>query len=178
MSVIAFKVFDNKIQVAFDGRCVSDDEILSENYIKAYKVSDSLIIGVTGLADVTKIFEEFVKINKKSFENITNFTDGIPLMKDFREFIINNYGYSIESVSDFGGFLVVNKQFHGVFYYDRKNYYPYCVFYDLKKRAFGSTGIYTSALIDAGVELEEAIKMSAKKYTSINDNTTTLEIEL
>ena len=42
MSVIAFKIYEDKAQVAFDGRCLSGDTIESENYIKAYKISDSL----------------------------------------------------------------------------------------------------------------------------------------
>lgn len=177
MSVIAFKILDNKIQVAFDGRCLSDDRIISENYIKAHKISDSLIIGVTGLSDTTCIFKKFVEDNQQEFENTNNSTDFIPLMKDFREFIIDNYGYSIESVSEFGGFLVVNKQFHGVFYYDEKTYFPYCVYDNFDKVAFGSSGTYTTALIENGIELEDAIKRSAKKYSSINDNVTILEIE-
>ena len=64
MSVIAFKIYEDKAQVAFDGRCLSGDAIESENYIKAYKISDSLIVGATGVADTTEIFKKFVEVNR------------------------------------------------------------------------------------------------------------------
>jgi hypothetical protein len=63
-----------------------------------------------------------------------------------------------------------------VFYFDDA-LTPYAV-YDTEcdQAAFGSTGIYTAALIDCGLPLDEAIKKSAEKYTSINANVTLLEI--
>ena len=176
MSVIAFKVFEDKIQVAFDGIALIDDRIISNNFIKAYKLSDSLIIGATGIGDTIGIFKKFVEANQRVFEKLDNVTDTLPLMKRFRDYL-EGYGYTSESVKEFGGFLVINKQFHSVFYYDENTYYPYGVYYDLDKAAFGSSGIYTTALIDSGMELEEAIKRSAEKYTSINGNVTILEIQ-
>ena len=175
MSVIAFKVFEDKIQVAFDGIALVDDRIVSNNFIKAYKLSDELIIGATGIADTIGIFKKFVETNQRVFEKLDNVTDALPLMKRFRDYL-EEYGYTSESVKEFGGLLVVNRQFHSVFYYNENTYYPYGVYYDLDKAAFGSSGIYTTALIDSGMELEDAIKMSAKKYNSINDNVTILEI--
>lgn len=177
MSVIAFKVFEDKIQVAFDGICLSNDRIVSNNFIKAYKLSDSLIIGATGIADTVGIFRKFVQENKRAFEILNNVTDALPLFKRFRDYT-TEFGYSEDTVKEFGGFIVVNKQFHGVFYYDEQTNYPYCIFDSADKGAFGSTGIYTTALIDSGIELEDAIKMSSKKYNSINDNVTILEMEI
>ena len=176
MSVIAFKVFEDKVQVAFDGICLVDDRIVSNNFIKAYKLSDSLIVGATGIGDTIGIFKKFAEENQEAFETLNNVTDGLPLMKQFKDFITDDFGYLEESVKEFGGFLIVNKQFHSVFYFDENTYYPYGVYYDLDKAAFGSSGIYTTALIDSGMELEEAIKRSAEKYTSINGNVTVLEI--
>ena len=175
MSVIAFKVFEDKVQVAFDGIALVDDRIISNNFIKAYKLSDELIIGATGLGDTIGIFKKFVEANQRVFEKLDNVTDALPLMKRFRDYL-EEYGYTNETVKEFGGLLVVNKHFHCVFYYDENTYYPYGVYYDLDKAAFGSSGIYTTALIDCGMELEEAIKRSAEKYTSINGNVTVLEI--
>ena len=176
MSVIAFKVFEDKIQVAFDGICLSHDRIVTNNFIKAYKLSDSLIIGATGIADTIGIFRKFVQANQRVFENLNNVTEALPLFKRFRDYVTSEFGYNEESVKEFGGFIVVNKLFHGVFYYDENTYYPFCMFDSADKGAFGSTRIYTTALIDSGIELEDAIKISAKKYNSINDNVTVLEI--
>ena len=175
MSVIAFKVSENKIQVASDGICISDDKIVTNNFKKIIKVSDSLIIGVTGVADTTGIFEKFVRSNSFAFEHSDNVTDLLPLFKRFKDYISSNFGYSDETIKEFGGFLVANKVFHGVFYYDA-NLSPYCTKEYEDIGAFGSTGIYTSALLDCGIGLEEAIKKSAEKFTSINDNVTVLEI--
>ena len=177
MSVIAFKVFEDKIQVAADERCVSDDKIISEHYTKVYKISDSLIIGVTGLADTIGIFKKFVEANKVVFEKLDNVTDTLPLFKRFRDYVIDNYGFNEESVKEFGGFFFTNKKFHATIYYSEEYHYPFAIQECNSQGAFGSTGIYTTALIDSGMELEEAIKRSAEKYTSINGNVTILEIE-
>jgi len=178
MSVIAFKIAEDKAQVAFDGRCICNgDCIESENYIKAYKISDSLIIGVTGMADTTEMFKRFVEVNKRVFEELTCNTDAIPMMIRFRDSLTNQYGYAESDAKELGGYLIVNKQYHAVFYFDDNTFRPYPTKDSMDYGVFGSTGIYTSALIDAGFSLEDAIKMSAKKYTSINDNVTILEIE-
>lgn len=178
MSVIAFKITKDKAQVAFDGRCIHDgDGIASENYIKAYKISDCLIIGVTGLADTVEMFKKFVKVNKRVFETMTSNTEAIPMMIRFKNALIEQYGYGEKDAKDLGGYLILNKNYHSVFYFDNDNFRPYPTKDSMDCGAFGSTGIYTSALIDAGFSLEDAIKMSAKKYTSINDNVTILEID-
>ena len=178
MSVIAFKITDEKAQVAFDGRCIhNSDCIASENYIKAYKISDCLIIGVTGIADTCEMFKSFVEMNKRVFEQLVCNTDAIPLMIRFKDALIERYGYNEKDAKDLGGFLVLNKHYHAVFYFDDDTFRPYPTQDTVNCSAFGSTGIYTSALMDAGIPLEKAIKMSAKKYTSINDNVTILEID-
>ena len=108
---------------------------------------------------------------------LTNSTDAIPLFKRLKDYMVDNYGFGEGTLKDLGGFLVINKAYHAVFYYD-ESLTPYAV-YDTEcdQIAFGSTGIYTTALMDAGFSLEEAIKKSAKKYTSINGNVTLLEID-
>jgi hypothetical protein len=177
MSVIAFKATEDKIQVAFDGRCVSNgDCIETEEYKKCYKISDSLIVGATGLADTVEIFIDFVKVNKLVFEKMNSKLDAIPMMLRFKQALIDRYGFTDEDIKELGGFLIVNKNYHAVFYYDENTFRPYPTREEYTMGAFGSTGIYTSALIDCGIPIDEAIKMSAKKYTSINDNVTVLEI--
>lgn len=175
MSIITFKSFGNYIQVAADGRTVSGDQIISENTQKIKKLSDCLIIEVTGLYDSIGIFEKFVICNQKVFEKLNDNTEGLVLMKRFKDYL-ENYGYNENAIKDLGGFLVVNKNFTCVFYFD-DHCLPYTHLYGANSGAIGSTSIYTSALIDAGFPLKEAIKMSAKKYNSINDNVTTLEIQ-
>jgi hypothetical protein len=178
MSVIAFKITEDKAQVAFDGRCVYDSDcIATENFIKAYKISDKLIVGVTGLADTCGMFKRFADENTLDLEGIRDNTDAIPLMIKFKDRLTEIYGYADKDAKDMGGFLVVNKNYHAVFYFDDDTFRPYPTKDTVDCAAFGSTGIYTSALLDAGMSLEDAIKMSAKKYTSINDNVTILEID-
>lgn len=177
MSVIAFKIFENHIQVAADGRTLAGDQIIYENTKKIKKLSDSLIIGITGESNSNGIFEKFVLCNQNYFENLNNETEGLSMMKRFKDYL-ENYGYNDESIKKLGGFLIVNKTFLCVFYFDENCLpYTYLCSYETNSGAFGSTGIYTSALIDAGLSIEDAIKMSAKKYNSINDNVTTLEIQ-
>lgn len=179
MSIIAFKITENKAQVAFDGRCISnDDTIEDENYIKAYKISDSLIIGVTGLADSCEMFKRFVEDNKVVFEKLRDNTNAIPMMIRFKNALTAQYGYGDNNLKDLGGFLILNKNYHAVFYFDDESFRPYPTNYNSNSGAFGSTRVYTSALIDAGLSLEDAIKKSAEKHTSINNNVTLLEIDL
>lgn len=178
MSIIAFKITEDKVQVAADGRALMEDRIVCEDIKKIVKISDSLIIGATGLADTIGIFTKFVNANKNVFEKLCNTTDGLPLFKRFKEYMVDNFGYSEETLKDLGGFLVINKQYHAVFYYDdglspfATSDTPNCL-----SGTLGSTATYTAALIDAGLSLEDAIKKSAKRYTSINDNVTILEID-
>jgi hypothetical protein len=178
MSIVAFKIYEDKIQVAFDGRCLSGDLIESENYTKAYKVSDCLIVGVTGLGDTSEIFKNFVEMNRIVFEKMASKIEAIPMMIRFKQALIDQYGYTDEDLKELGGFLIMNKQYHAVFYYDEKTLKPYPVKDECTSGAFGSTGTYTTALIDAGFSLEDAIKKSAEKYNSVNGNVTTLEISL
>jgi ATP-dependent protease HslVU (ClpYQ) peptidase subunit len=179
MSIIALEISENKIKIAAYGRRLSGDEILCENFKKIRKISDSLIIGVTGLADSANIFEVFVNENKETFEALNSETHGIKLMNDFKLFL-KDYGYEEETIKkELGGFLVANKYFLCVFYYDNTSGYPYTSLSSVthKKGAFGSTRDYTAALIDANFPLDDAIKISSKKFTSINDNITMLEID-
>ena len=178
MSIICFKIFEDKIQVAADGRVMSDDEIIYENGKKIIKISDSLIIGVTGLQDVNPIFEKFVNANKAVFEKLNNTCEGLALFKRFKEYL-ENYGYTEGTIKELGGFLIANKHFVGEFRFD-DNLTPYtraCSNDGTMVGAFGSTREYTTALLDCGLSLEDAIKKSAEKYTSINGNVTLLEIE-
>lgn len=177
MSVIAFKITDNKIQVAADGRALIDDRISNENFKKIKKISDDLIIGATGLASSVGIFEKFVRANETAFNTLENSTEAIPLFKRFKDYMVDNYGFGEGTLKELGGFLVMNKEYHAVFYYDDA-LTPYAVYdTECNQIAFGSTGIYTTALMDAGYSLGDAIKKSAEKYTSINGNVTLLEID-
>ena len=121
-SVIAFKEFEDKIQVAFDGRVITDsDRIEFEDFKKCHKISDSLIIGVTGLADTCEIFKNFVEVNRIVFERIKSHVDGIPMFMRFKRALIEQYGFTEEEINDeLGGFLVANKQYHAVYYFDAK----------------------------------------------------------
>ena len=177
MSIITFKISEDKVKVAFDGRClINNDQIETESFIKAYKINNSIIIGATGIADSVKMFKKFAEENVSEFEELDNTLDGLSLMKEFKEFIIEEYNVSEDMFKDFGGFLIINKLYHGVFYFD-DGMAPFVTKEYEDSGAFGSTGTYTKALMDAGITMENAIKMSAKKYNSINDNVTTLEIE-
>ena len=51
MSIIAVRINKNEIQVASDGIVLSEDKIVNENFEKVKKISETLIIGGTGLAD-------------------------------------------------------------------------------------------------------------------------------
>ena len=179
MSIIAFRRYDDHIEVSADGRVMSEDKIISEDNKKIIQISNSLIIGATGLADVKGIFHRFVLANQKVFEEYSNKTEILPLFARFRTYLIDNYGYSEETIKELGGFLVVNKSYHGIYYYD-DNLSPYCID-DIEycdKGCVGSTRPYTSALLDMNMSPQDAIINTAKKYTSINDNVTTLTIEL
>ena len=179
MSIIAFKIFEDKIQVAADGRVMSDDEIITDNGVKIHKLSESLIIGQTGLHDTNPIYKKFVEVNQRVFEELDNTTDGLALMKRFREYL-ENYGYKEEALKNgLGGFLIANKKIVCMFRFDTylSPFTSVCSEDGNTIGATGSTKIYTSALIDVGYSLEDAIKISAKKYTSINDNVTILEIK-
>ncbi len=179
MSIIAFEISEDKIKIAADGRCLNGDEIVCENFKKIRKISDSLIIGVTGSADSTGIFEVFVNENKETFETLNSEAHGIKLMNDFKLFL-KDYGYEEETIKEvLGGFLVANRCFLCVFYYDKTTGYPFMNLSSVihKKGAFGSTRDYTTALMDANFPLDDAIKISSKKFTSINDNITMLEID-
>ena len=179
MSIVAVKINKNEIQVASDGIVLSGDVIVNENFEKVKKISDTLIIGGTGLADSLLIYYKFVEDNREAFENLELVPEALQLFKRFKDSLIEDYGYAADTIKGFGGFLVVNKHFYGVFYYDE-----WLTPYSSKLRgegnsfAFGSTGIYTSALLDAGINIVEAIKKSAEKYTSVNSNVTLLTINL
>ena len=177
MSIIAVKINKNEIQVASDGIAVSGDEIVNENFEKVKKISETLIIGGTGLSDSILIYYKFVEDNLEAFENLEQVTEAFQLFKRFKDCLIEDYGYAADTIKDFGGFLIVNKHFYGVFYYDEwLTPYSSNLPGNGNSFAFGSTGIYTSALLDAGIDIVEAIKKSAEKYTSINSNITLLTI--
>ena len=178
MSVIAFKITEDKAQVAFDGRCIYDSDcIASENFIKAYKVSDKLIVGATGLADTCGMLKRFAEENTLDLENVRDNTNAIRIMTRFKNSLTDIYGFADSDAKETGGFLILNKHYHAVFYFDDDTFRPYPTKDTVDCAAFGSTGIYTTALLDSGMSLEDAIKMSARRYTSINDNVTILEID-
>lgn len=179
MSVIAFKKKKNEILVAADGIVLSDDKIEDNDFKKIHKISDSLIIGATGLADAVGIYKKFVEANRVVFEKLEDSIEAIALFKRLRDYFSNNFGYADETIKEFGGFLVVNKKFHGVFYFD-DHLTPYSTRTEKENTsfAFGSTGIYTTALIDTGMDIVAAIMKSAEKYNSINSNVTLLKINL
>ena len=179
MSIVAVKINKNEIQVASDGIAISGDEIVDENFEKVKKISETLIIGGTGLSDSLLIYHKFVEDNLEAFENLEQVTEALQLFKRFKDSLIEDYGYAADTIKNFGGFLVVNKHFYGVFYYDEwLTPYSSKLLGNGNSFAFGSTGIYTSALLDAGIDIVEAIKKSAEKYTSVNSNVTLLTINL
>lgn len=177
MSIIAFKVLEDKIQVAADGRAVSDDKIVSEEVEKIKKISDSLIIGATGLCDTIEVFEEFAKERQEELEGLNNNPHLIRIAKEFKEYSLEEYGYTNETIiNSFGGFLFINQHLHAAFYFD-ENGAPYLINEYEDVGTIGSTRDYTKALIDIGMPIDEAIRKSAESYTSINGNVTFLEIE-
>ena len=175
MSVIAFKQFADRIEVAADGICLMNDEICSNNFKKIIQITDELIIGVTGLANTTSIFEEFARANRVVFEKIKTRNEYLRFGKRIKDYLIENYGYSEETFEDAGGFFIANKYYHGMMYFD-DHLSPYIVGEESNAEAFGTTRTYTTALLDIGFSLEDAIKKSAEKYNSINGNVTLLTI--
>ena len=178
MSVIAFRKLQDKIQIGADGLAVSGDIIRDTKFKKIRKISDEIIIGATGVNECIEMFALFTHDNRSAMANIKSLTDYISVLKEFREYISNTYGYTDGTIKeDFGGLLFVNRHFHGVGYYDN-NLSPYVAYSNEDTFAFGITGIYTSALLDCGFSIEDAIKKTAEKYTTINDNVTILELNL
>lgn len=179
MSIIAYKIENNRIIVGADGRLTSGDLIINENADKIYKISDSLIIGATGLSDATDIFKKFVEENKEIFENIHSSEEFLEQAKELKEYFMEHYGYRESTImKEFGGFLIVNKYYHGTLYYSDENCFPYIIGDAEKNGCLGSPAVYAQALLDIGCSIDNAIKVTARRYNSINDNVKLLEIKL
>lgn len=178
MSIIALKVYGNKIRVASDGRCLSDDRIVSEDAEKIFKIEDDIIVGTTGLIDSARMFCDFIYqtfiIEKKEMDGMNN-VKYIALLNQFKNWILEEFGWNDEIVKEFGGFLLVLPTFHGIGYFD-DNGCPYVLGTNEDIVTLGSTNVYTKALIESGMEIEEAIKVTSKHYTTINDHVSVFEI--
>lgn len=177
MSIIAFKVYEKKIVVVSDGLIVSGDKVINKFEKKIYKMSDRLIIGVTGLNDSKTIFRKFVQENLKFFENVHEVVDLAEKMKDFLDYLRGRFGFTDGTLKELGGFLIVNPNLNCVYYYD-DNLTPYEVAHESDAYSFGACKQYVDALLDIGYSPQEAIKVAAEKYTTINDNLTILEINI
>lgn len=178
MSIIAFKIEDDRIIVGADGRCMNgDNRIITEDFRKIKLINDDTVFGSVGLAMTTDMFAEYLEKTSYDSSELNNNNDFMRIMYGFQKWLSDEFGWDDETVKEFGGFLMINPHYHGVAYYD-DNAKPYVTDFVGNSGAIGATSIYTGALIENGFTIEEAIKASAKKYTSINDNVTIIEIPL
>lgn len=174
MSVICFNINNEKATVVSDGRALSNHTIACEDEKKIKLIDNSIVLGVTGPIDSKDIFFNYGEITYNTDDGLNEVCDKISalrFMNKFKEHLIVNFSYTNEeSFSELGGFLILIKDlFHGVFFFDDKGK-PYCTLDEADCGAFGSAGDYVSALMDYGVDMEDAVKFAAKKDCSINDN--------
>lgn len=178
MSIIAYKIEKGKITVACDGRVLAGDEIIMEDKVKILKVPNRKIIcGATGLSDLNDIWRDFVSNNAETIESIRNVKSALGLGVEFKDCIIDNFHCGDEMFNEFGGFFFITPFFHCVINYDRDKS-PYITNMCSDYGCFGATETYTGALLDAGIDIDEAIKMTAKKFITVNDNVYELSFDL
>lgn len=179
MSVIGYVKIGNKIKVAGEGIVMSDTYIVNEDAKKVGSVEGKILFGVTGVSDTTEMLEEYIRENIDIFCNITNNLDALRIMKDFPKYCMDNYGETDKSVADFGGFMIVGNKWRGIIYYNHKtDNSPYIIGENKDHYITGYMKEYIDALLDVGYDIEDAIKMAAKKCTQINDHVTSFEIEI
>ena len=170
MSIIAYKIEWDKVTVACDGRVLSGDEIIMEDKVKISEFpSYKIICGATGLSDLNDVWRDFVLNNAETVVKIHNTTDALNLGIEFKNYIIDNFHCGDEMFGEFGGFFFITPKFHCVINYDRDKS-PYITNVNTDHGCFGATETYTGALLDAGIDIDEAIKMTAKKFITVNDN--------
>ena len=178
MSIIAYKIQKGKVNVACDGRVLAGDEIIMENKVKILKVPKyKIICGATGMSDYNDVWRGYVVENAKTVNTIHNTKEALAFAISFKNYIIENFHCGNDMFDEFGGFFFITPSFHCVINYD-KDMSPYITNTDEDHGCFGATQIYTGALLDAGVDIEEAIKMTAKKFITINDNVYKLSYDL
>lgn len=170
MSIIAYKIEKDKVSVACDGRVLAGDEIIREDKVKILQVPrNKIICGATGMSDYNDVWRNYVVENAATIKTIRNIKDALNLAISFKNYIIENFHCGNDMFSEFGGFFFITPSFHCVINYDG-DMAPYITNKDEDHGCFGATEIYTGALLDAGIDMEEAIKMTAKKFISVNDN--------
>ena len=178
MSIIAYKIEKGKVSVACDGRVLAGDEIISEDKVKISKVKDyKIICGATGISDTSDLWKDYVSEHASSIIKIEDVKNVLLLAIDFKNYIIDDYHYGDEMFNIFGGFFFITPHFSCVINYDNDKS-PYVTHVNEEYGCFGSTYDYTNALLDVGIDLEDAIKISAKKFTTINDHVTKLSFDL
>lgn len=116
MSIITYKITDDLVKVAADGRIVSGDKIIAEDFKKIIKISDSLIIGATGLSDELGIFKKFVEANQYVFEHLEDITSTLPLFSRYRDYLKNHFGFMDETLKELSAHLIANKNFLAIIY--------------------------------------------------------------
>ena len=179
MSIIAYKIDGNSVNVACDGRVMVDDEIVQEDKKKIAKPSDKLICGATGVADANDLWRCFVSDNIERFAAVRTTKEALVLAVEFKEMLIGDFHYGDALFSGFGGFFFITPHFHCAIYFsDDEAKTPHLRLNKQTSGCIGATEIYTQALIDNGVGLADAIRMSARKFTSINDNVYELSFEM
>lgn len=178
MSIIVYKIEKGKATVACDGRVLAGDEIIREDKVKISKVKGyKIICGATGISDTNDLWRDYVNEHASSIIKIEDMKNALTLAIDFKNYIIDDYHYGDEMFNNFGGFFFITPNFSCVINYDNDKS-PFITNLNKEHGCFGSTYDYTSALLDVGVGLEDAIKMSAKKFTTINDHVTKLSFDL
>lgn len=179
MSIIAYKIEKDTVRVACDGRVMTDDEIVREDKKKISKPAEKLICGGTGVADANELWRQFVADNKERLLFVKTTKDALKIAIDFKIMLMEDFHYGDKLFDEFGGFFFITPDFHCVIYYsDDEAKTPHLRQVSQLSGCIGATEIYTQALIDAGFDIVDAIKMSAIKFTSINDNVYELSFNL
>jgi hypothetical protein len=178
MSIIAYKIEKDKVSVACDGRVLAGDEIIKEDKVKILRVPNNKIIcGATGMSDYNDVWRSYVVENADIIKTVSNVKEALGVAIGFKNYIIEQFHCGSDMFNEFGGFFFITPRFHCVINYD-KDMSPYITNKDEDHGCFGATEVYTGALLDSGIDMEEAIKMTAKKYITVNDNVYKLSYEL
>jgi hypothetical protein len=179
MSIIAYKIEKKRIRVACDGRVISGDEIVTEDKVKIMEVSKKKIIcGGTGLNDSIDVWKGFIARNADRVLELKDTESVLALAVDFKNTLLDEYHYSDEMFAEMGGFFFITPTYHCIIYYDEGRGPYLAQNEDEKYGCFGSTRVYTKALLDTGIDIVDAIKMSTKKFTTINDHVFELSFKI
>lgn len=180
MSIIAFKIGEEKVEVACDGRVSSGDKIICDNKVKIAKAPNKRIIcGETGLSNYNDIWKEYIIDNEDIVYGIKNTSDALKFAVKFKKYIIDEFHCTDDVFAEFGDFFFITPHYHCVINYD-KDAAPYLTHShsDEVYGCFGSTDYYTEALLSTGMDIEEAIRKTAEKFTSISKVTYKLSFDL